>query len=198
MDGYNMNNDNNKEVLEIVNFYRHGKEYYYKYNGETYILSNVSINKLKEQLHVPFKVVFYGMSRAQIGRVVADLKDYEYNIEIHNITGGNRVKKIEVIFTKKKKIVAVYKVPSECNLDGRTNNINPFLYTTLNNKKLLVEINKDDALENINNCYFLESELSERECEFFSDYYTDLECDSVLRIGNEVNTKKTVKKKIRI
>lgn len=54
----------NNNLQLSISFYRSEKSSYYKFNGETYEINDITINKLKEKLNVPFKVQFYAISRA--------------------------------------------------------------------------------------------------------------------------------------
>ncbi len=57
---------NKYSKYDDVSFYREGKTYYFYYNGHNYDVTSININKLKEQLKLPYNVMFYGLSRAQV------------------------------------------------------------------------------------------------------------------------------------
>lgn len=191
------NNFNNKNELSLVLFYRSGKSYYYNYNGTTHEVTPITINKLKEFLTVPFKVQFSGLSRAQIGRVIGDLLDNTINVELNKINSNtNNLLKFEAIFTRQKKYVEVYKVPNISSLYSRTTNCNPFLYTIINSKKVLIEVPKDYVKTNEGDYYFLSCELDLSEKEFFDSQYNKLECDYVYKLEKDLSVKKENQKRL--
>ncbi len=101
-----MDNDLTTSVL----FYRSGKSYYYNFNGKTYEVNAITINKLKESLNVPFKIQFSGLSRAQIGRVIGDLLDSTIDVKIKKINAEtNNLLKYEAIFIRQKNMLKYIK-----------------------------------------------------------------------------------------
>ena len=52
-----------------VNFYRNGKRYYYSLKNQEYEISEISLNKLKEKIKLPFTATFEGMSIAQMQKI---------------------------------------------------------------------------------------------------------------------------------
>lgn len=189
-----MNSNLNYECIgKPVLFFRKGKSYYYNFNGKTCEVNAITINKLKENLSIPFKVQFSGLSKAQTGRIIVALLDNTMDVKIKKInTETSNLLKFEATFIRQKKYVEVYKVPNVSSLYSRTTNCNPFLYTTINSRKALVEVTKDDVKDNIENCYFLSCELDLSEKEFFASLYDKLECDYVYKL--EKNLKRKIKK----
>ena len=99
------NNLNNEDKISLVLFFRSGKSYYYNFNGKTYEVNAITINKLKGNLSIPFKVQFSGLSRAQIGRVIGDLLDSTIDVKIKMINDKtNNMLKFEALFIRQKKI----------------------------------------------------------------------------------------------
>lgn len=197
-----MDNNLNYECMSTsVLFFRSGKSYYYNFNGKTYEVNAMTINKLKENLSVPFKVRFSGLSKAQMGRITGDLLDNTMDIKMQKINDKtSNLLKFEVTFIRKKKYVEVYKVPNVSSLYSRITNCNPFLYTTINSRKILVEVSKDEVKDNDENYYFLSCELDPSEKEFFDSLYTKLECDYIYKLEKNLDVKtanKNLKKKIR-
>lgn len=190
---------NNDSVL----FYRYGKEYYFKYNGNVFSVSRVTIDKLKQKLSLPFKVTFSGLSRSQIGRIIKDLLQESMNVELIKIMKPeSNILLHEARFMKKKQIVPVFKVPNERALYTRVNNNNPYVYTEINGKKILMEISKDDAKKNFSDCYFLAKDLTTSEKTFFDVLQSEIECDYVYSLNNEafsyVQNKRRIRKKTKI
>jgi len=185
------------DLTTSVLFYRSGKSYYYNFKGKTYEVNAITINKLKESLNVPFKIQFSGLSRAQIRRVIGDLLDSTIDVKIKKINAEtNNLLKYEAIFIRQKKYVEVYKVPNVSSLYSRTTNCNPFLYTSINSRKVLIEVPKDYAKENIGNYYFLSCDLELLEKEFFDSQYDKLECDYVYKLEKNLSAKKTNQKRL--
>lgn len=191
----NQNKTSSNSKNETVLFYRQGKKYYYKYHGQTSELNSITINKLKEKLPLPFKVKFYGLSRAQTGKIVGDLLQSMMHVELKKVsTSNSQALQYEATFTKKEQLVSVYKVPNISALYTRSNNCNPFIYTEVNGQKVLMEVTKDYAKNNPNDYYFLGSELTNEECTFFEILEQDLVCDYIYKLS-ETNNK--VKRKIK-
>lgn len=183
--------------LSVV-FFRSGKSYYYKFNGETYEVNAITINKLKEKLSVPFKVQFSGLSRAQIGRVIGDLLDSTIDVKIKMINDKtNNMLKFEALFIRQKKYIGTYKVPNVSSLYSRTTNCNPYLYTDMNSKKVLIEVPKDYVKDNKGDYYFLSCDLDIAEREFFDSQYAKLEYDYIYKIEKDLSNKKTIQKSLR-
>lgn len=187
----------NKETLKLsIIFFKKGKSYYFKYDNE--ICSEVTsynINKLKEHLNSPFKVKFIGMSKSEIKKIIAYLLDDTMEVSIKKINSEKENLLIfEASFIHSTRIIEAYKVPNESCLYGRSTNCNPFLYTEINGKKVLIETTKDYAKNNVGDYYFLSCDLSVAEKTFFDSSYTKLEYDYLYRIETEFNDKKTKQK----
>lgn len=188
-------------VLETsVVFFRQGKSYYFKYNDQlSKKINSYTINKLKESLNVPFKVQFVGVSRVAIARIISNLLDNTMDVLIKRIKNNeDSLLRYEAIFVEQKKYVNAYKVLNKSNFYGRTLNCNPFLYIEINEKKVLIETTKDYAKNNTCDYYFIADELDEKEQEFFDKCYTELECDYIYRIDNQLNNKEVKPKRRKI
>lgn len=95
--------NNKSKLLLTILFFRKGKSYYYKYNGKIYKLNMININNLKENLITPYKIVFYAMSKAQIGRVIVDLLDESTDVKLKRINSEKEnFIKYEAIFSQEK------------------------------------------------------------------------------------------------
>ena len=82
--------------MDYVVFYRLHTGGYYKYNGNFYEVSQTNINLLKETLSIPFKLEFKGFSRAQVSRIIGDLRSNDMTIRIVKPNnGGFAVKFLE-------------------------------------------------------------------------------------------------------
>lgn len=192
------NNLNYEDIKSSVLFFRSGKSYYYTFNGKTYEVNAITVNKLKEILSVPFKVQFSGLSRAQIGRVIGDLLDSTIDVKIKMINDKtNNMLKFEALFIRQKKYIDTYKVLNVSSLYSRTTNCNPYLYTDMNSKKILIEVPKDYAKDNKGDYYFLSCDLDIAEREFFDSQYAKLEYDYIYKIEKDLSDKKTIKKSLR-
>lgn len=192
------NNLNYEDIKSSVLFFRSGKSYYYTFNGKTYEVNAITVNKLKEILSVPFKVQFSGLSRAQIGRVIGDLLDSTIDVKIKMINDKtNNILKFEASFIRQKKYIDTYKVPNVSSLYSRTTNCNPYLYTDINSKKVLIEVPKDYVKDNKGDYYFLSCYLDIAEREFFDSQYAKLEYDYIYKIEKDLSDKKTIKKSLR-
>lgn len=191
--------DNNENISVV--FFRQGKSYYFKYNDEACEeIKSYTLNKLREHLNIPFKVKFIGMSKAQVGRVIRTLLDNTTDVSIKKINSEkDNLLRYEANFFHSKKTIGVYKVPNESCLYGKTFNCNPFLYIETDDKKVLIEVSKTYAKNNIESCYFMVEDLSKLEQTFFDSCYTELECDYVYRIERTLSTGnqkvKNIKKK---
>jgi len=192
------NNLNYEDMNLSVLFFRSGKSYYYKFNGKTYEVNAITINKLKEKLSIPFKVQFSGLSRAQIGRVIGDLLDSTIDVKIKKISAKtNNLLKFEALFIRQKKYIETYKVPNISSLYSRKTNCNPYLYIDINSKKVLIEVPKDYAKGNVGDYYFLSCDLDIAEREFFDSQYAKLEYDYIYKLEKDLSDKKTIQKSLR-
>ncbi len=192
------NDLNNEDKISLVLFFRSGKSYYYNFNGKTCELNTITINKLKEKLSVPFKVQFSGLSRAQIGKVIGDLLDNTIDVKIKKINAKtNSLLKFEALFIRQKKYIETYKVPNLSSLYSRTTNCNPYLYTDISSKKVLIEVPKDYAKDNAGDYYFLSCDLDIAERDFFDSQYAKLEYDYIYKLEKDLSHKKTIQKNLR-
>lgn len=91
------------ELKSSVLFFRQGKFYYFRYNGKIFKLNRVNVILLKEELSLPFKISFFAMSRAQIGRVISDLLNEETDVKLKRIKSEKcSILKYEVVFYQMK------------------------------------------------------------------------------------------------
>ena len=178
------NNDFEKIKSKVL-FYREGINYYFKFNNKNYECNSISINKLKEQLILPYKISFYGMSRAQLGKVLSKLLDNTTDVNFQRvIKGKDNILRFEVIFFEKKKIIDAYKMSNLSCLYGRANNCNPYILTSISNKDVLLEVSKDYVKTNELEYYFLASDLTPDEKESFDSCYRQINCDFVYNLNN--------------
>ena len=94
----------------------------------------------------------------------------------------------------KKKYIDTYKVPNVSSLYSRTTNCNPYSYTDMNLKKVLIEVPKDYVKDNDGDYYFLSCDLDIAEREFFDSLYAKLECDYIYKLEKDLSNKKTFQK----
>ena len=99
-----MSNDlNNEYNISSVLFFRDRKSYYYNFNGKIHEINSITINKLKENLSVPFKVEFSDLSRAQIERIIGELLDSTIDVKIKKTYDKtNNLLKFEALFIRQK------------------------------------------------------------------------------------------------
>lgn len=194
-----MSNDlNNEYNISSVLFFRDRKSYYYNFNGKIHEINSITINKLKENLSVPFKVEFSDLSRAQIERIIGELLDSTIDVKIKKTYDKtNNLLKFEALFIRQKKYIETYKVPNVSSLYSRKSDCNPFLYTSINSKKILIEVPKDYVKENDGDYYFLSCDLDITEKEFFDSRYTNLEYDYIYKMEKDLSSKKTIRKSLR-
>lgn len=163
-----------------IRFFRSGKSYYYSFDGHDYIVDDIGLNKLMEQLKLPFSATFDGMSIAQIQKICGRLR---YNdIECVMSNNGNQ---IIANFYEKVHTVDVCCVPNKACLYGRNPNCKPYILTKLNDKNILIEVTFDYATNNSDAIYFLYSELTKTEQDSFSYYHTVLNVDLIYNIKSE-------------
>lgn len=194
-----LSNDlNNEYNISSVLFFRDRKSYYYNFNGKIHEINSITINKLKENLSVPFKVEFSDLSRAQIERIIGELLDSTIDVKIKKTYDKtNNLLKFEALFIRQKKYIETYKVPNVSSLYSRKSDCNPFLYTSINSKKILIEVPKDYVKENDGDYYFLSCDLDITEKEFFDSRYTNLEYDYIYKMEKDLSSKKTIRKSLR-
>ncbi len=194
-----LSNDlNNEYNISSVLFFRDRKSYYYNFNGKIHEINSITINKLKKNLSVPFKVEFSDLSRAQIERIIGELLDSTIDVKIKKTYDKtNNLLKFEALFIRQKKYIETYKVPNVSSLYSRKSDCNPFLYTSINSKKILIEVPKDYVKENDGDYYFLSCDLDITEKEFFDSRYTNLEYDYIYKMEKDLSSKKTIRKSLR-
>lgn len=90
------------ETERKITFWRHGKQYFYKYETVTFKITSKSIKLLKENLILPSNLEFIGLSRAQIGRIITSIynEDIDFTIK-KNTPKENNILHFNVIFFKK-------------------------------------------------------------------------------------------------
>ena len=195
-----MDKNNDFEKLDNkVLFYREGKNYYFKFNNNKYECNSININKLKEQLLLPYKISFSGMSRAQLGRVLLNLLDNNTAVKFQREKNEkDNILRFEAIFFEKKRVIEVYKMPNSSCLYGRSKNCNPYILTSISNKVILLEVPKDYIKTNKVEYYFLASDLTEKEKEAFDSCYVQINCDFVYNLNNniEIENQKRLRRKI--
>lgn len=161
-------------------FFRSGKSYYYILNGYQYEVNDISLNKLMEELKLPFSVTFDGMSIAQIQKICGRLRYNDIECILNN--KGNQ---IIANFYEKVYSIDVYCVPYKACLYGRNPECKPYILSNLGDKKILIEVTFDYATNCSENVYFLHDELTKSEQNFFSSLHTKLEVDCIYNIKQE-------------
>ena len=177
---------NNLEKDYIL-FYKNAKRWYFKYKGNRIEVDDWTINHLKLELTLPYKIRFVGYTKNEICKIVSDLCEPGVDINASRIKNKkyNRALDYMITFSRKKNVVKAIKIPYSCNLYGRSNDINPYTVVDLNGQKALMEVTKDYAKENNGFYYFLASDLTDEEIKFFSDCFVDLEYDYLYKIAKE-------------
>lgn len=165
-----------------IRFFRAGKSYYYILNGHEYEVDDISLNKLMEELKLPFSAMFNGMSIAQIQKICGRLR---YN-DVECIL-NNKGSQIIANFYEKVHTLDVYCVPYKACLYGRNPACKPYILTYLGDKKILIEVTFDYATNCADNIYFLHNELTKSEQLFFSSVHTKLEVDRIYNIKQEAD-----------
>jgi len=169
--------------MNQVLFFRKGKSHYYKYKENISEVDSWTINLLKNDLILPYKVEFVGYSQAEIGKVISDLYDMGVDIKGEKVDDRQRhALHFIVTFSEKKNIIDAFKIPYISNFYGRTNNINPYTIVDLNGKRVLLEVTKDYAKKNEGNYYFLADDLTDQERTFFDNCYIKLEYDLLYKL----------------
>lgn len=191
MDNTEINFDN---IQNKVTFYIEDKKYYFIYNNEKHICNYITLNKLKEQLILPYKISFIGISRIEYEKILSLLIDN--NISINTRIIRNREEKLykyEVVFYLSKNKIDAYKIPNISSLYGRYNECSPYMLVTSNNKNILIEVTKDYVKTTPGEYYFLASDLSKNEQTFFDSLYVELEYDYLYKLEQKTNTKEKSK-----
>ena len=181
------------EKYDVI-FYRKGKKYFFKYEGNEYKANNININNLNLVLKLPYIIKFYGLSRAQIGRILTSILDENMNFKLYKIKKeGSGVLEYVMHLYEKKNIIDAYMVPTNNAIYGRTNKINPYMLTKINQKNILMEVTKDYFKKNKGEYYFLAKDLTEKEKIAFDNYNRKIECDYIYNLSNysEENNHKT-------
>jgi hypothetical protein len=163
-----------------IHFFRNGKNYYYILDNREYEVDDIGLNKLMEQLKLPFTCSFEGMSVAQIQKICGRLMYDDIDCYF-----GNKGNCVIATFCEKKYFLDVYRVPYKACLFGRNPNCKPYVLSTFNDKTVLMEVPFDYAVNCNDDFYFLHNELTKSEQEFFSSVYTKLEVDYVYNLFNE-------------
>lgn len=109
-------------MKEKLLFFRKGKSYYYIFDNQQYLCNSQNIRNLKEKLILPSKIVFKGLSRAQVGRVIGSLLDNSTDFVFSKVNkDSDNILKLEVI------IYQVSKINELNNQLNQQDNINKIL-----------------------------------------------------------------------
>lgn len=190
-----MTNNDLEKINTKVLFYRKGKKYYFKFNNKIYECNRITINKLKEQLILPYKVEFFGMSRAQFGRVLSNLLDNTTDVKFQKEKNEkDNILRFQAVFFEKKRMIEVYKMPNLSCLYGRSENCNPYILTSISNKIVLLEVPKDYIKTNKVEYYFLSSDLTQSEREIFDSCSKKINCDFVYSLNNNLEKERLYQK----
>ena len=166
--------------MNTIHIFRDGKRYYYTYQNETIEINEITINKLVTKVQLPFTMTFRNISHAQRYKIVG--KFIGNGIKL-NVIGENKNSDFEISFEREKYEIDAYYIPSKVNLEGRNENCRPYILTTLGEHKILMEVTKDYIMNSSEPFYFLHSELTEAERNFFSPVYRKIECDYVYQLA---------------
>lgn len=184
-----------KEEQKKVLFFRKENKHYYKHGESVSEVNTLTINLLKKSLTLPYKVEFVGLPRAQIARIISNLRDtgVEVKGKIGDATPNHALHYI-ITFSEKKNTIEVIRIPYISNFYGRSNNINPYTIIDLNGKKVLLEVTKDYAKQNDGIYYFLVDDLTDQERVAFDAFYTKLEYDYLYKMydGPSQNSKQKI------
>ena len=105
----------------------------------------------------------------------------------------DNILRFEAIFSEKKRVIEVYKMSNSSCLYGRSKNCNPYILTSISNKVILLEVPKDYIKTNKVEYYFLASDLTENEKDAFDSCYTQINCDFVYNLNNDIEIEKQKK-----
>lgn len=169
--------------MNTIYIFRDGKTYYYKYAEEKHEIDYINLEKLINNVTLPFKIVFNNMSVAQRDKIISRFLSTGVTYQVTKIEGN----KIEYVFSKIKHIVHAYKIPSKTCLEGRQEITKPYILRTIGEEKILIEVTKDYIRNSEEQFYFLYSELSEKERKFFEPVYTKIECDYIYTLSPSVS-----------
>lgn len=163
-----------------VYFFRNGKRYYYIFENQEYEVNEITINKLKSKLKLPFVLKFEGMSISQVQKVCSKLK-YDNMKYLFNSSNNQFV----VNCFEEKRFVDVYHLFDKSCMLSRNPNCKVYILNKLGDKNILMEVTRD-YINNTNvDYYFLHSELTSEEREFFCVAYERIEVDYVYNITYE-------------
>lgn len=163
-----------------VYFFRNGKRYYYIFENQEYEVNEITINKLKSKLKLPFVLKFKGMSISQVQKVCSKLK-YDNMKYLFNSSNNQFV----VNCFEEKRFVDVYHLFDKSCMFSRNPNCKVYILNKLGDKNILMEVTRD-YINNTNvDYYFLHSELTSEEREFFCVAYERIEVDYVYNITYE-------------
>jgi len=176
----------------LLVFYKYNGKDYYRCNGEEGIFNNHCIDDFKEKLLLPIEIYFVGYSKNYVFNFLSKFVDNTTDISLL-LTSKERKTYIANL-KEKEKTIGVISIPYKCNMYGRVNNNNPYKYTQIDGKNILLEVTKDYAKSNDGNYYFIANELSSYEQKFFSDCYQELKVDYLYKL-NDYNNKRTLKKR---
>lgn len=167
--------------MKKVKIYRDGKQYFYTHQNETKELDVITLNDLQTELTLPFEIIFSNLSLAQrekiIGHFVKSGVNYQYGLtdqDEHKVT-----------FTKQKYRVQTFCMPSKINMEGRSEKCRPYVLRTIGEDSVLMEVTNDYVLTHNDPYYYLYSDMTESERNFFSPVYRVLEVDYVYQLARK-------------
>lgn len=168
-------------------FYKKDNKCYCSINERSYEVNTIFINKLREQLVLPFNIEFIGLSKKESARIIEYFADDTITTELRIYSNI-----ILATFYKSIKYIDVYKVPNINSLYTRVNNCNPYLYTNTTLGNILIELPKEVARERLDDCYFLASDLKSSEKEYLDLLHKKVPCEHIYRLEKN---KKLIKRK---
>ena len=135
-----------------VYFFRNGKRYYYIFENQEYEVNEITINKLKSKLKLPFVLKFEGMSISQVQKVCSKLK-YDNMKYLFNSSDNQFV----VNCFMEKTFVDVYHLFNKSCVFSRNPNCKVYILNRLDDKHILMEVTRDYIINHESDYYFLHS-----------------------------------------
>ncbi len=182
------------EKKSIILLYKYNGMDFCRYRGIDYSLND--IDKIRECIKLPIEIYFSGYSKSFVCNFLSEF--VETTTDISLMLTSKEKKTYIANLKEKKNTIGVISIPYKCNLYGRVNNNNPYKYTQIDGKNILLEVTKDYAKSNDGDYYFIANELSSYEQRFFSDFYKELKVDYLYKLNDYENKKSLKKRKIKV
>lgn len=95
--------------MEKILFYEKNGNYYFKHNGTVIDLTEENLEKLKEELTLPYAFLFYGLKKITIANIMFDMYNSEANTELAEYEYDKKYKKTRYAAIYRKKEVKIAK-----------------------------------------------------------------------------------------